>query len=89
MGKLSIEFNNDSIDTLEMSRDLFQEMTSHKLNLVCDRLGIKQESHHRAVDDSKVTAEIFLKLMPNYISNQIDLYSMDSNEFNEVNNKSE
>ncbi|QUH22211.1 3'-5' exonuclease [Alkaliphilus sp. B6464] len=88
MNKLGIELINDVVDTLEMARDILVDMTSHKLNLVCEKLGIEQESHHRAVDDSRVTGEIFLKLLPNYIDNQIDLFSLSSQGFNEINHSS-
>ncbi len=55
------EFNNVIIDTLQFSRNLFPELKKHKLDVVAKHLGIKLENHHRAVDDAKATAEIFIK----------------------------
>ncbi|MBR5615009.1 MAG: PolC-type DNA polymerase III [Clostridia bacterium] len=50
------------IDTLELSRELFPNEKSHKLDLVCERLGVSLENHHRALDDATATAEAFIKL---------------------------
>lgn len=61
--KLEREFKNKIEDTLELSRQLFPDEKSHKLNLVANRLGVSLENHHRAVDDATATAEIFIKLM--------------------------
>ncbi len=57
------EFNNVIIDTLQLSRSLFPELSKHKLDIVAKHLGIKLENHHRAVDDAQATAEIFLKCL--------------------------
>lgn len=55
------EVSNTVLDTVELSRTLFPELSRHKLNIVARHLGISLENHHRAVDDAKATAEIFLK----------------------------
>ena len=47
------------LDTVQMARLLLTDLSKFKLNTVCKRLGIKQEHHHRAVDDARVTAEGF------------------------------
>lgn len=52
---------NTVLDTLELSRMLFPELSKHKLDIVAEHLGVKLENHHRAVDDAKATAEIFIK----------------------------
>lgn len=59
--KLGFEVNNTVLDTVELSRTLFPELSKHKLNIVAKHLGISLENHHRAVDDATATAEIFLK----------------------------
>lgn len=61
--KLGLFFDNDVIDTLVMSREIFSGYTSHKLNLMCERLGVSLENHHRALDDATATAECFVKMM--------------------------
>lgn len=61
--KLGYEINNRVEDTLELSRELFPDEKSHKLNTVAARLGVSLENHHRAVDDAEAAAGIFAKLM--------------------------
>ncbi|MBR0382484.1 MAG: PolC-type DNA polymerase III [Eubacterium sp.] len=51
------------LDTVQMARLLLTDMSKFRLDTVCRRLGIKQEHHHRAVDDAKVTAEVFLRFV--------------------------
>lgn len=77
LNKMGQSFSNHSVDTLEMARDRLTELTSHKLNLVCDHLGIVQENHHRAVDDCRVTSLVFLNLMSHYKVDQMDIFSYD------------
>ena len=55
-------FENTAIDTLNLSRALVDELKKYKLNKLADYFDIALESHHRALDDSKATAEIFLEL---------------------------
>jgi len=52
---------NTLLDTLELSRALYPELKSHKLNLVAQHLGIELKSHHRAVDDARACAGILLE----------------------------
>jgi len=48
------------LDTLQLCRNLFPELGRYKLNIVAKHLGVTLENHHRAVDDSKATADILL-----------------------------
>ena len=50
------------IDTLKLSRTYLTELNNHKLNTVCDKLGVKLEHHHNALDDAEACANIFIKL---------------------------
>ncbi len=59
--KLEITLENPVLDTLQLSRELFKELKSHKLNIVAKHLNISLKNHHRAVDDSEATAHILLK----------------------------
>ncbi|HPL53171.1 MAG TPA: PolC-type DNA polymerase III [Bacillota bacterium] len=61
--ELGLAFKNTIIDTLQLSRILLPELNRHKLNLVCEYLGISLENHHRADDDAEAAAEIMLKFM--------------------------
>ncbi len=62
-GELGLKVSNVSIDTLQLSRMLLPELKKHKLNLVCEYLGISLENHHRASDDAEATAAMMLKFI--------------------------
>lgn len=55
--------NNPVVDTLQLCRKMFPRLGRYKLNIVANHLNVELENHHRAVDDSKATAGIFLKCM--------------------------
>ena len=54
-------FNPEIFDTLALARELLPDLYNHKLNTVAKHLNIALLNHHRAVDDSAATAEIFQK----------------------------
>jgi len=54
---------NPVVDTLQLSRKMFPRLEKHKLDAVARHLKIKQESHHRAVDDSITAGKIFAKCL--------------------------
>lgn len=56
------EFTFGYLDTVALSRKLFPDLRSHKLNNIAKHLGVKLENHHRAVDDALATAHIFIKM---------------------------
>ncbi len=51
------------LDTLALCRGLFPALKKHKLNHIAKHLHISLENHHRAIDDAKATAEIFIKCL--------------------------
>lgn len=51
------------VDTVGLARMLLPQLTRFKLNVVAKALNISLEHHHRAVDDAKATAEIFVKFI--------------------------
>lgn len=59
---LGLEFHNHILDTLRIDREQFPDEKKHSLDVMCKRLGVSLENHHRAVDDATATAEAFLKL---------------------------
>ena len=61
--EMGLEVNNVVIDTLQLSRKLLTELKKHKLNLVCEYLGISLDNHHRAADDAEATAGVMLKFI--------------------------
>lgn len=61
--KQGILFNNTNVDTLKLARALLPNLKRHKLNIIAKELNISLENHHRAVDDAKATAYIFIKFI--------------------------
>ncbi|WP_077367525.1 PolC-type DNA polymerase III [Anaerosalibacter sp. Marseille-P3206] len=63
LSNIGLKLENPVLDTLELSRVLFPNLKSHKLNIVAKHLNVSLENHHRAVDDAKATADIFLNCL--------------------------
>ncbi len=61
--ELGLEFSNKTMDTVELSKELFPQEKKHNLEVLCNRLEISLENHHRAVDDATATANAFIKMM--------------------------
>lgn len=55
---LDKEFNNNFVDTLRLSRK-YCEIENHKLQTVAKYFKINTQGHHRALNDCKITYEIF------------------------------
>ncbi len=62
-GELGLNVGNVVIDTLQLSRILLPELKRHKLNIVCDHLGISLENHHRAEDDAEAAAGMMIRFI--------------------------
>ena len=69
--KCGIEVKNTVLDTLELSRSLLPELKKHKLDIICEQLGVSLEGHHRAVNDAEATAEVFLKFIDMLVEKEI------------------
>ena len=64
-GMLDMQLNNQSICTLEMSRERFPNLANHKLSTVYRHLIGKSNSdirQHRALDDARMVAAIWLAM---------------------------
>ncbi|WP_418441306.1 PolC-type DNA polymerase III [Anaerotignum lactatifermentans] len=57
------ELHHTVVDTLELARALLPELNKHKLDIVCEYLGVTLNGHHRAVNDAEATAEVFIKFL--------------------------
>ena len=55
----------DYICTVRLSQTAYPELPSHKLNNLCDSLGIKFH-HHHAQDDSLACALVLLRILEDY-----------------------
>ena len=51
------------IDTVALARVLLPSLNRYKLDTVAKALNVSLENHHRAVDDAKCTADIFVKFI--------------------------
>jgi len=78
--RFNLTFNNQYADTLMLSRYLMHDLINHKLDTLCEALGVTLESHHRATDDAAATGEIFLKLLDMIRSLGLDLLPVRSDE---------
>lgn len=54
---------NPSLCTVQLSRKLLPNIRNHKLNTVADYFSIELLHHHRASDDARATAKIFVNLL--------------------------
>lgn len=63
LSHMDMNINNPVLDTLELTRSLFPQLKSHRLNIVAKYLNISLKNHHRAVEDAEATADIFLKCL--------------------------
>ena len=60
--RYGIEFHFTMVDTVVMSRSMLPELKRHKLDSVAKELKLGEFDHHRADDDAKMLARIFVKL---------------------------
>lgn len=60
--RCKLKFDNPYLDTLAMSRYVNPSLKSHSLDNVAKHLGIEEFEHHRATDDARACAEIFLAM---------------------------
>lgn len=83
---LNIDLEASVIDTLQMARDLFPDFKKYGLGDLNKSLGLALEKHHRAVDDSQATANMFIIFLEKYKEKGIE-YLKDINKGFEVNVK--
>lgn len=55
----------DYLCTVKLSQKAYPELASHKLNNLCDALGIHFH-HHRAYDDAYACAKVLLRVLEDY-----------------------
>ena len=63
-------------DTVAMARVLLPALSKHKLDTVAKAVGVSLQNHHRAVDDARCTAEIFVKFIQMYADRNV--YTLDA-----------
>jgi len=61
--QLGLPFKNTHIDTLRLAKSIFPEFSRYKLGFIADRLGIKVDVAHRALDDVKTLVAVFKEMI--------------------------
>lgn len=54
---------NPLIDTLDLSRAKLPQLGNHKLGTLAAKFGIDYTKAHRAIEDVKINAEVFVRLL--------------------------
>ena len=60
--KFSYNFDNPTMDTIEIAKAKLPGLRNYKLGTIVERLGVSLENAHRAVHDATATAKVFIKL---------------------------
>lgn len=82
--RLSVDFNPVVLDTLTLAKLLLTEVKRFNLKRISRYLNVSLNNHHRAVDDSNATAQIFIKFINMF--NDLELSNMkDLNEYSKEN----
>lgn len=68
-----MQFSNDYQDTLTISRRLFPNLSSHRLNFLIAQFNIVNESAHRALSDCYATYELYNYIQKYMMVKDIDL----------------
>jgi len=71
--KLGLEFKPYVIDTYEMSLELYNAVENHKLGTLTEYLGIELEGAHRAINDTRATAKMFIRMKEDCIKENIEI----------------
>ena len=71
----SLPFDYTYIDSIPLCHMLLPGLKSYKLNLVASHLALPPFNHHRASDDAKILADIFVILLDKLISEK-HIYSV-------------
>ena len=78
LGQSAMELTAPVLDTVAFSKLVFPSLHRHTLKALCNHCGIKLEQHHRALDDAKATAELFLILLQRYGKDALDDLNADA-----------
>ena len=61
----NIDFDYKYIDTLSLCRAVLTDLNKHKLDTVAKHLKLGKFEHHRATDDARMLAKIYIKIIEN------------------------
>lgn len=63
-----LEINNPTYDTQELSSILLPNLPSYSLEILSEKLNLKHQEKHRALDDAIAAMELFIKLIKEFES---------------------
>lgn len=66
------KIENPVLDTLTLGRIMYPKLRNHKLKTLAKHLDVSLENHHRAVDDSRATADILTKSIEKLKAEEIE-----------------
>ena len=69
------------IDTLAISREMFEGYENHKLGTIAKNLGVELENAHRAINDTRATAKVFIKMCEIVTSKGMNIKDYTQTEF--------
>ncbi len=69
----NIPFKNTYLDTLALAKVLYPDFTKYKLGIIAEKLGIKVENAHRALDDVNTTVQVFNKMCEELEENKVTM----------------
>lgn len=69
-----LEFTPYVIDTLTIARENYTSVENHKLGTLAEFLGVELEGAHRAINDTRATAKVFVKMIENLKKKNLDVY---------------
>jgi DNA polymerase-3 subunit alpha (Gram-positive type) len=70
----NLRFEKSGIDTLELSRKLHHNLDSRSLENMCRYYNINNKHAHRAYDDAKATALLYVELCNNFFKDNPDVF---------------
>ena len=60
--QLGLDFDVSHIDTLRLAKAVFPEFSKYKLGIIAEKLNIKVDVAHRALDDVKTLVQVFKEM---------------------------
>ena len=67
-------FNPYVIDTLTIARENYTSVENHKLGTLAEFLGVELEGAHRAINDTRATAKVFIKMIEDLRKKNLNVY---------------
>ena len=69
-----INFQPYVIDTLTIARENYTSVENHKLGTLAEFLGVELEGAHRAINDTRATAKVFIKMIEDLNKKNLNVY---------------